>query len=173
MSGIEPALLALSAGASVASTVGTIQEGRAAGASAKFQAKQYQLKAQQENAMAQRQAVERKRQIDLASSRARAVSAASGVVSASPSVANILAGLDREADYAFDSAMVAGEESATGLRTASDVQLLAGKQARQASIYGALANVSQFASTAYGMSSGGMSSGAPKTPKAPSAKGGV
>jgi hypothetical protein len=162
MTGIETALLAVGVGAKTAATVGTaasiasgvgaaasalgsIQEGRSAAASGKFQAKQYEMKAKQEQAIAQRRGLEQRRQIELASSRAKAISAASGVSSASPTVANILADLDREADYAFDTNILAGNEAAEGLRTAADVQVLAGRQARQAGLYGALTGVSQFA----------------------------
>ena len=174
MTGIETALIAAGVSASTAATVGTvatvagaagtalsavgsIKEGNAARKSANFQAEQYRQKAKQENAITQRQGLERKRQIDLAQSRTRALSAASGVSSASPTIANILAGLDNEAQYAFDTSIVAGQESATGLQTAADVQVLAGKQAKTAGMYGALTGISQFAlsNAAY---SGGSSS---------------
>jgi hypothetical protein len=150
------ATVATGAGAAL-SAVGSIKEGNAAKASASFQAEQYRQKAKQENAITQRQGLERKRQIDLAQSRTRALSAASGVSSASPTIANILAGLDNEAQYAFDTSIVAGQESATGLQTAADVQVLAGKQAKTAGMYGALTGISQFAlsNAAY---SGGSSS---------------
>lgn len=174
MTGIEAALIAAGASASTAATVGTvatvaaaagtalsavgsIQEGRAAATSAKFQAAQYQQESKKQNATAQRQALERKRQIDLASSRARTISAASGVSSASPTISNMLAGLDAESQYAFDTSIVSGQESAAGLNTAADVQLLAGKQARRAGLYGALGQVSQFAAMS--------SYGSGKTPK--------
>jgi hypothetical protein len=170
MTGIETALIAAGMSASTAATVGTvatvagaagtalsavgsIKEGNAARASANFQAAQYRQQAKQNEAVAQRQGLERKRQIDLASSRARALSAASGVSSASPSIVNLLAGLDNEAQYAFDSSIVAGQESATGLNTAADVQVLAGKNAKKAGLYGAIGGISQYALTS-GIGSG-------------------
>jgi hypothetical protein len=175
MTGIETALIAAGASASTAATVGTvatvasgvgtalsavgaIKEGNAARASANFQATQYRQEAKKQNAVAQRQGLERKRQVDMASSRARAINAASGVASTSPTVANILAGLDNEAQFAFDNSIISGQESATGLTAAADVQVLAGKQSRQAGLYGALTGISQFA----------LSSGASSLYKTPS-----
>lgn len=150
MTGIEVAMIAAGVGTAL-SAAGSIQEGRAANVSAKFQAAQYQQEAKKQDAEAQRQAIERKRQIDLAQSRAQAIGAASGVSSASPTISNILAGLDAESQYAFDTSIVAGQESATGLRTAADVQILAGKNAKRAGLYGAIGNISQFAAmSSYG-----------------------
>jgi hypothetical protein len=48
---------------------------------------------------------------------------------------------------------VAGQESATGLNTAADVQVLAGKNAKKAGLYGAIGGISQYALTS-GIGSG-------------------
>jgi hypothetical protein len=116
------------------SALGSIQQGRAAQSAANYAADQANAAAQQTEAKAIRDGLEQKRQINLA--RSRAVNMAGGNVS--PNVANILGGLDQEADTAFNNTLIQGQEQATGQRTSASVQRLEGRNAKRAGVYGAL-----------------------------------
>lgn len=151
MAGISLAT-ALSAGGTAISALGSIKQGAAAKAAANFQAAQLEQRAKAERAVAQREGIERKREIKLAESRARALGAAGGVATTSPTLSNILGGLDFEADYAKDVALASGEERAIGSQMGAAAAKLEGKQAYQAGLYGAAGSLAQF-----GMSSSGAS----------------
>src|SRR3990167_7821202 len=152
----ELAMVAL-IGGTVLSTIGQIQQGRAAAAAgkaeqtalehqAKIQERQAEALAQeagQERARSQRAAEEERRQGKFIASRARALGAASGAVF-DPA---ILGSLDFETDYRVLSQLYSGEESARGLQYrgalaragaagdvyAGSVAAAAGKSARQRS----------------------------------------
>lgn len=148
MTGIE----ALAVAGTALQAVGSIQQGRAASSAAKFQAAQMEQQADIERAQSQREAIERKRQITLAGSRARALAAAGGTSLESPSVANILGGLDYEADFAMQSSLAAGENRAAGLEAGAGAKRIEGKQARTAGLIGAATALGGFAASTAGQS---------------------
>lgn len=117
---------AMMIGAMVASTVGTIVSANQAASAAKaegkqaekvgeWQASQLRQRAGQERAAAQRQAIEERRQGDLAVSRARALSAGSGASASDTTVMNIYSDLAAEGEQNAMTALWEGEEAAKGL----------------------------------------------------------
>lgn len=143
---------ALSTGGTALSALGSIKQGSAAKAAANFQAKQLEQRAKAERAVSQREGIERKREVKLAESRARALGAAGGVAATSPTLSNILGGLDFEGDYAKNTALAVGEERAIGSELGAATAKLEGKQAYQAGLYGAAGSVAGFAGSASGQS---------------------
>ena len=148
MTGLEPLLIAAVAAAPSAATLGTaatvasvagagisaigsIQQGKAASRAANYQADQMDAAAKQIEAKAQRDALEQKRQMNLVRSRAMTIGASDGSL-ASPTVANILGGLDMEADTAYNNTIIQGQEQAQGLRTNGGVQRIEGQNAKRA-----------------------------------------
>jgi len=134
MGAMAPFLAIASTGLQV---VGTIAQGNAAAAAGKaqqqaaeFQAKQMEQRAGQERAAAQRRGIEQKRQATFASSRAQALSAASGGGALDPTVVNILGDIEGEGAYRALTALYAGEERATGLETGAAAARLEGQMAR-------------------------------------------
>lgn len=142
----------LSAGGTALSVMGSIQQGRAAKAAANFQAAQMEQRAKAEMATSQRQAIEQRRQGRLMESRARAMGASGGVALSSPSLANILGGIDFEATQAADTTLAVGKETAQGYRTGAEAQRIEGRQAERAGLYGAAGSLAT-----YGMSASGQS----------------
>lgn len=142
----------LAIGSAVLGAVGSIQQGRAAQSAANFQAAQLEQRAKAEKAQSQRQAIEKSRQIKLAQSRAKARMGASGIDTASPTLANILGGLDYEADLARDTELAAGENRAAGYATQAGAARIEGKQAKKAGYFGAVTAIGSAASSAAGQS---------------------
>src|SRR5688572_9410372 len=116
--------LAMSAVSTVVSAVGEISASKQAAAAAKaggrdarrvanWEAEQLRQRAGQERAAAQREAIERRRQGELAVSRARALAGASGAAA----FEDIFAGLEAGAEYNVQSALYEGEEAARGYET--------------------------------------------------------
>lgn len=136
----------------VLSAVGSIQQGRAARSASNFQAKQLEQRAKVERAVSQRQAIEQKRQIDLAQGRARTLAGAGGTALASPTVTNILGGLGAEADYAFNSEISGGENRARGTELGAATAKAEGKQAQRAGMFEAAGKLGTFAAGSSGES---------------------
>lgn len=112
------AFSALSIGGTVLSAVSGASsaraQGNAANAAAQYQARQMEQQAGQERASAQRKSIEERRRAQLASSRALALSAASGAGASDPTVIDIMGDLAGEGEYRALSAMYEGEEKARG-----------------------------------------------------------
>ena len=153
----------------VLSAVGSIQQGRAADRAARFQAKQLEQRAKTERAVSQRQALEKKRQIDLAQSRARTLAGAGGTALSSPTLSNIFGGLESEADYAFTSEIAAGENRALGTELGAATARLEGKNAKRAGMFEAAGKLGSFAASGSGQSLyekyGGGTNDVAQTPK--------
>ncbi len=157
--------LVLTAVATGIQTLGQIQQGRAAAAQGKAaqQAYQYQAKAReaeaaafeqragQERAVAQREAIEERKQGRRIASRARALGAASGAL-IDP---NIIGSIDSEAEYRALSELASGENRARGFEYdaalsryaasgdvyAGSVAAAQGKQARKSSYMNAAGTI--------------------------------
>lgn len=144
MTGIETLALVgtiASVGGSIVSGLGQMQAGRAANASAKFQAAQLEQRAGQERAAAQRQAIEERRRAALAISRGRAVAAASGGGATDPTVLNVAGGVAAQGEYNALSALFEGEERARGANLQATSARMEGKQAKKAGMVGGLGTI--------------------------------
>lgn len=130
---------------------GTLMTGRSADDSAKAEAAQMRQQAGQERATSQRVAIERRREAELASSRARALAGASGASSDDVTMQNITSRISQQGEYNALTAMFEGEERARGLEYGADVRRAQGKTARRASFLGA---ASDAAAGMYGIYSG-------------------
>lgn len=140
----------IAAAGAALSAASAIQQGRAADAASKFEANQMRQQAKAVTASSQREALEGRRQFDLAQGSARAQAAASGAGLASPTISNILGGLEYESDFAFDKSIGEGLEKAKGLNLGADVRRIEGKQARKAGYMKAAAEVASFAGSKSG-----------------------
>lgn len=130
-----------SIGGSIVSGLGQMQAGRAANASAKFQAAQLEQRAGQERAAAQRQAIEERRKAALAISRGQAVAAASGAGATDPTVMNITGDVAAQGEYNALSALFGGEERARGAQLQATATRMEGKQAKKAGMIGGLGTI--------------------------------
>lgn len=138
-------LSAISAGATA---IASIRQGQAARSAANFQAAQLQAGAQAKRAEAQRQALEDKRRIELARSRAEAIGAASGRAGGK-TMTDVIGGLEYEADRALKTRIAAGENVALGYETSAAAAKQQGKAAMQAGVIGAAASAAKFGSSLY------------------------
>lgn len=135
----------LAIGGTILSTVGAIQQGNAAQASANYQAQQLDAQAKTERAVAQRQANEERRQKELVISRARAVGAASG----GGQDYDLLGDLEEEGEYRAATAMWEGEEAAKGRTNQANAARFEGKQAKKASRFKAAGTILGGATSFY------------------------
>lgn len=179
MSGYTSAtLLAVSIAGTAMTAMGTIAQGNAAKSqgqaaqmAADFEAKQREVVAGQERAAAQRNYLTEKKQADLVSSRALAVSAASGGGVMDPTVVNLLGDIESEGHYRALMELYGGEERARGQEHAAatrryegDMAYAAGKAAQKNSRFQAAGQMlSGIASAGYMGSKMGMFGAAPKT----------
>lgn len=127
---------ALSTGMGIGSSILDSRSRRAHGRlmrqSAEFEAGQLEVNAGQEMAMAQRRAMEERRRADLVSSRALALSAASGGAT-DPSVLDIIGNIEGEGAYRALTSIYEGEERARQFRTAAAARRWEGAAAENAS----------------------------------------
>ena len=128
------------AGAGI-SGIAAVAGGAAQKASAEFQAQQLDAAAKTENAVAQRAAIEDRRQSNLAMSRARAVAAASGGGQDIP----LLGDIAEDGEGRVLTTLWEGEEAAKGRRTQAAASRFEGRQAGRA---GVLRGVSTILSSA-------------------------
>lgn len=106
--------------------------GEADQAAANAQAAVMERNAGQARAQSQRDALEQRRRVMLASSRARAVAAAGGTATTDPGVVDILSDLDAEGEYRFRTALTGGEAEAQGMEYAAAVKRQTGLDALEA-----------------------------------------
>lgn len=121
------------------SALGTIAGGAAAKASGDASAAQQEAAAKTERAKAQRQAFEQRRQSDLLSSRAQAVSAASGAGASSdaPSIVKIMTDIAGQGEQNAQTAMWNGEEQARSLEYGAKIARQSGRSSMLGSLLGA------------------------------------
>jgi hypothetical protein len=142
-------LMAVSAAVSV---IGQQQAAKAEQAQAEFQAKQYEQKAGQDRAMAQRRAQEERRQGQLAISRAQAIAGGGGL---DDSVLDITGDIAAEGEYNALGAIYEGEQSALGSEMQAKGLRMQGKAARRAANFKSASTILSTASSMYGAYSGG------------------
>lgn len=136
MSGSTAAVMAYIGTAATIAAAGTaaygsIQQGKAAKSEAKFQSEQYKRKATEERALASREALNRRREAYLVSSRALAISAAGG---GAGDVGNInrIAQLEAGGEYNAETALYEGMTAANTLNTESQASLYYGRNKSRA-----------------------------------------
>jgi len=125
---VSPAMTILGGGLQAGSMIGQGNALRAAGEAdriaANNQAALMEQNAGQERATAQRAAVEERRRAGLVSSRARAVSAASGTTG--KGITDILGDIEQEGEYRYLTALAAGESAAQGMEYGAAVRRAGG-----------------------------------------------
>lgn len=136
-----------SIGGSVLSGIGQVQAGKAANVNAKFQAAQAEQQAGQEQATAQRVAIEERRKAAIVVSNVRAASAASGGGATDPTVLNIEGGIAQQGEYNAMSALFEGEERSKALKLQAASTRMEGKQAKKAGMIGGVSTIISGAST--------------------------
>lgn len=105
------------------------RQGEAIQRSKQFEAEQLVQSAGQEQAAAQRKALEERRRASLVASRALALSAASGAGASDPTVEQIISEIDGEGEYRAAVALYGGEERARRLRMGADAAIWEGENA--------------------------------------------
>lgn len=136
---------ALAAGGTILSTVGAIQQGKAANAAAQYNAAQLEAAGKAESASAQRKAEEQTRQKELVLSRARAVAAASG---GGQDVA-LMGSIEEEGTLRSLTALWEGDEAAKGRKAQADVARFEGSQAKRAGAIKGLSILGEGAGSLY------------------------
>lgn len=158
------ATIATIAGTAV-SAAGTIAAGRAQQAAANFEAAQYEIKAQEERAAAQREQFALKRKKNLALSRLQSLSAASGFDPTGPTELDITGEIAQYGTFQEQMARYAGESRAQGLRDAAGASRATGLAQRRGASLSAigtiLGGVSTMAERFAKYSQGGGGSAAP------------
>lgn len=147
---------------SVVSAVGTIAAGQANRQAAEFQAQQYDIQAKDELAAAQQDAEALKRQRDVALSRVQAVSAASGLGAADPTIQEIAAEIAGYGKKQEMSALAGGqmrkrqlEYAAASSRATGKAQAVGSLFSAGGTILGGVANAFQQKYGQGGMAAGG------------------
>lgn len=120
---------------------GTIAQGNAANAQAKYEAKQLEQRAGQERAAAQREAIEKRRRSTLIQSRQQALAAASGAGATDPTVVDLIADTEAEGEYQALGQLFLGEERARGAEGQAAARRMEGRLAKRASRFGALSTI--------------------------------
>lgn len=139
----DPVTLALvaTAASTVLSAGGAYAQGVQAKKTADYEAAQMDVNAGQDRAMAQRQAIENRREARLADSRLQAVAAASGGGASDPTVIKLSQDINAEGEYNALSSLYSGEESARQLEGSADLRRYEGKNAKRAGTIKAISTV--------------------------------
>jgi hypothetical protein len=118
--------------ATVLSAKAQKERGRAEDKRAQFEAEQLEERARQQRAASQRKASDARRRTRFAESRALALAAAGGAGASDPTVANLIAGIAGEGEFAAQSVLYEGEERARGDILQARATRYEGAQARRA-----------------------------------------
>lgn len=137
---------------SVLSGAGTIAAGAAEKQSADFEAAQMDMKAREEVAASQRDAIAKRKEGEILNSRAQALAAASGggAGTDAPTIVKLMGQTAGEADYNAQTAMYGGYSRAAGLRDSAKARRMSGNASLLGSVLGG------FGSTAGGLAKSGV-----------------
>jgi len=149
MSGIEMFAMA----AAAAGAMNTIAQGQYADKQGKAAFKQLREQANRSEALSQREAIERRREANLISSRALAIAGASGAGVDDPTVENILHDIGTQGEYNVLSALYDGKLQARSERYQAETAREEGRMAKKASYLQAIGNLGK---SMYDVSGGGM-----------------
>jgi hypothetical protein len=142
------ATIASIAGTAV-SAIGTIAAGKAQARAAEYEAVQLDIKGKEERALAQREALEKKRGTDLALSRHQAVMAASGLGTTDPTVTDQLGDIAEYGTYQQQLAQYGGDSRARILDYQARATRMAGKNQMRGAMYSAAGTILGGASTMF------------------------
>ena len=154
MAFLAPALPYIMATVAGVTAYGQYQQGEAAMDAAKLQALQLRMRANNERALAQQEAEQKRREMRYAQSRAQAVAAASGAGASDPTVVDLMGDLEETGEYEALSALWSGENQARESEFAARVAKYEGKLARKKARTKALTTVLSTA-VSMGMRYGG------------------
>lgn len=129
------------------SVAGTVAGGVAENNAAKFEAQQMDMKAKEETAAAQRDALAKRQEGVIVNSRAQALAAASGAGAGvdAPTIVKLMSQTAGQADYNAQASMYGGYSRAAGLRDSAKGRRLSG----QASLLGSITSGFGQAAKAY------------------------
>ena len=147
MAWVAAALPYISAGMTVLSAVGKYQSGKQQQKAYQYDAKVATQQAQQEQAAAQRDTLNARRQGMILASRAQAAAASSGAGALDPTVVNVIGGLQGEGELAGLAAMYSGASRARALQNQAATNTYSGQAAKQAGMYSAFDTLLSGAST--------------------------
>ena len=148
MSGFE-LIGALSAGLS---GIGTIAAGVAEKNAADYEAQQLEMKAKEETAAAQREAIDKRREGTIINSRAQALAAASGAGAGTdaPTIVKLMGKTAGEAEYNAGTSMYGGKSRAAGLRDSAKGRRASGKASLLGSVFSGFGSAAGGIAKAYG-----------------------
>lgn len=142
---------ALSIIGTVVSAAGTIAAGQARQRAAEYEAKQLDIRAQEERAAAGRQAEQQNRMKRLALSRIQAVSAAGGFSTTDPTTMDLMGETDEYGTYQAQMTQYGGESREAGVRAQAESARLSGQAAMQGAMFSAAGTIiGGFANVASG-----------------------
>lgn len=121
-----------------ASLLGGVVSGLSENAAAQSEAKQLEAKGKEEYAAAQREAIAKTKEGDLASSRLQALAAASGGGADTPTVVNLMSGILSDAKYNAATVRYGGEQRRAGLFDAASNRRKSGQASLLGSVLGGL-----------------------------------
>lgn len=150
---MDPATLsALMAASAVVSGVGTVAAGAAEKRNQDFMAQQEDMRAKEETAAAQRDAIAKRREGALINSRAQALAAASGAGAGedAPTIVKLMTDTASEAQYNAGASMYGGYSRAAGLRDSAKGRRAAGKASLLGSIFTGFGQTAKGIAGAYG-----------------------
>jgi hypothetical protein len=137
MSGIEVFAMA----AAAAGALNTIAQGNFANKQAKFQASQLAQMANRQEAISQREAIDRRKEARYLASRATAMAGASGAGVTDPDVQNIIGEIETQGEYNALVALYDGKMQARDLRAEADAKREAGRMAKKGAYLEAIGNL--------------------------------
>lgn len=132
MTAVSSIAPALQAAGTIIGTLGAIRSGQAQKSAASYEAAQLDAAAKTERAVAQRAALDERRQTDIMLSRARAVAGASGGGQDIP----LMGAIEEEGEMRALTALWEGEEAAKGRRAQATAARFEGRQAATAGMLG-------------------------------------
>lgn len=159
---ILPAVMAgVSLAGTAMSTIGAIRQGQQQKLNADYEALQMEKNAKQIEAAGQQAALEKRRQYDIAQSRALAIAGASGAGALDPDVLNIIGGLNAEGERAFGTELYNARSNVNAMTSQAAATRYQGQQAQTAGyVRGAATALSGIADAA-GMTYFGQTSANP------------
>ena len=140
---------------SVISAVGTIMSGQAAAQAAEYQARQLEVKAAEEQAAAQREAIEQGKEGEYVQSRIQSVAAASGLGASDPTVLQLASDVAGETAYRKGMTRYGGLSRATGFRAAAEGARMTGQAQLMGSYFGAAGTLLEGGTSLYAKYGGG------------------
>jgi len=152
-------MTALTLAGTAVSAVGTIAAGQERNRAAQYEAAQMDIKAGEERAAAQREALALQRQKRLALSALQARSAASGFSASDPSTLDLAGEIDAYGTYQAGITQYGGESRSNAMKASAAGRRAEGKAAATGAIWDAFGTALQGGATAYQKFGGGSVAG--------------